>query len=760
MHPIAAWARERLRVPPGHRAAGRPLKLPPYLDRWLRRSAPRRVREAALSCARKNAKSTLVAVAGLYYLVGPGARPGWRGLVGGPDGVRSGETLDLAEALATANGLAVERRYHPAPPGRLQSKTGRLDFLSGSGLGGHASGADLAVLDECGLCSEAHRGLLAGLRTSTSARDGKLWLLGVRAQGPFLPEFQARADGGDPGVHCAIYAADAERDLTDRDGWREANPALGIVKPVARMRADARRACQSPEDEREFRALELNQEVDPVARELVIQAADFEHRCVTAEPPPRSGPVAVGLDVGMSAHLSAAALWWPATGRAECYGAVGGEPPLDRRGRADAVGDRYERMAARGRVVADWAGRAPARRVPEPTGGRGRLAPADLRRRPPSSPRSRGGAHGSEARRLARGLAFAGGVRRGPRRVPVARPCGRRAAPRIPAAGVRDPRFRSGGDTSGRPNPALAEARPTAADRRSGARGRNRGRSMAEAPAPPADLHRAGELMARFHPCMRTAALQRRWDVVRRRVLDRDRHRCRACGIAGAPRRRPPAADQGRRRPVGARQPAGALPRLPRGEDSAGERSTQRAATAAGAPGVAPVRERACRRRRGGGTRPKTVGSSRCASYFNEAAAPGSGARKGYHPVTNSQRLTIRLSECRQRLNELLGIAERTDEQTGELEALTGEVTKLEPELRAAIAAEGATDEAGGDVPDRETRERLELRGRSRVGAWIAAAVRGYRPRRSRSGVRRRVRRRPRRSAARPLRAAARDARP
>ncbi len=358
MHPITAWAAESLRIPPGHRNAGRPLRLPAFADRWLRRSAPRRVRESLLSTARKNAKSTLIAVAGLYYLVGPGARPGWRGLVAGPDAVRSGETADLAEALALANGLAVERRYHPAPPGRLVSKTGRLDFLSGSGSGGHAAGADLAVLDEVGLCAEKHRPLLSGLRTSTSARDGKLWLLGVRSVGPFVAEFEARAAAGDPAVHVAVYTASPDRDLDDPAGWREANPALGKIKPLARMRADARRAAESPEDRREFEQWELNREVDATARDLVIDAGVFAAQCV-ADPdalPDRAGPVAVALDIGSGATMSAAGLYWPQTGRCEVYGAVAAEPPLARRGRGDGVGDRYERMAHRGEL---WAlGRA------------------------------------------------------------------------------------------------------------------------------------------------------------------------------------------------------------------------------------------------------------------------------------------------------------------------------------------------------------------------------------------------------------------
>ena len=95
--------------------------------------------------------------------------------------------------------------------------------------------------------------------------------------------------------------------------------------------------------------------------------------------------------------------------------------------------------------------------------------------------------------------------------------------------------------------------------------------------------------------------------------------------------------------------------------------------------------------------------------------------------MTNAQKITIRLSECRQKLNELLQVDDRTDEQQAELEKLTGEVQKLEPEMRAAIAAEPdpqVTTTQTENV-DPETRERLELRGRARLGNFLQAALRG-----------------------------------
>ena len=56
--------------------------------------------------------------------------------------------------------------------------------------------------------------------------------------------------------------------------------------------------------------------------------------------------------------------------------------------------------------------------------------------------------------------------------------------------------------------------------------------------------------------------------------------------------------------------------------------------------------------------------------------------------MTAAQTIQIKLSSCRQRLNELLQVEERSAEEQTEMEALTNEVSAKEPELRAALAAE------------------------------------------------------------------------
>ena len=93
--------------------------------------------------------------------------------------------------------------------------------------------------------------------------------------------------------------------------------------------------------------------------------------------------------------------------------------------------------------------------------------------------------------------------------------------------------------------------------------------------------------------------------------------------------------------------------------------------------------------------------------------------------MTKKNKLLVEQSELRQRLNELLGKADLTDQEREDLESKTGRAQELETELRAAILAEPDTTETRESTIDAETRERLELRGKARLGRFVEAAMRG-----------------------------------
>ena len=80
--------------------------------------------------------------------------------------------------------------------------------------------------------------------------------------------------------------------------------------------------------------------------------------------------------------------------------------------------------------------------------------------------------------------------------------------------------------------------------------------------------------------------------------------------------------------------------------------------------------------------------------------------------MTTAQRLSIRLSEIRAKLNELSALDEPTDEQRSELRKLSEEYPDLEQRHRASIIAESeqAEQRQAGEEGNRETGEGAELR--------------------------------------------------
>ena len=93
--------------------------------------------------------------------------------------------------------------------------------------------------------------------------------------------------------------------------------------------------------------------------------------------------------------------------------------------------------------------------------------------------------------------------------------------------------------------------------------------------------------------------------------------------------------------------------------------------------------------------------------------------------MTTLQKLQIRQSEIREALNKLLGLETRDAAQTAELEKLTGEGQQIEPEIRAALVAQVDPQEIVTKTVDSETRERLELRGKTGLADYLRAAAGG-----------------------------------
>ena len=320
---------------------------------WLREALAPGVREAGLFVARKNAKSAVVAVLLLACLSGDGPlrRAGFRCGVASLNREKSGELWHQCADIAAASGIT-DVRFLKVPK-RMVSWWGTVEFLSADKSAGHAAGYDVALIDELGLFDEKGRALVAGMLSSTSARDGRMLAISILGNSPLTQELvQRRAD---PSVVVHLYQAPDGCALDDESAWHAANPGLAEgIKSLTYMKDMARRAAALPSEQSNFRAFDLNQTGTPGAA-MIVDAARW-NTCASRRKPERAGCCFVGFDLGGTTSMCAAAAYWPNTSRLDTWGAYGDTPDLAARGEADGVGVLYARMAERGELQT-WAGR-------------------------------------------------------------------------------------------------------------------------------------------------------------------------------------------------------------------------------------------------------------------------------------------------------------------------------------------------------------------------------------------------------------------
>ena len=270
--------------------------LPEYGVGFLRDVFRPGVREGLLCLARKNAKSAVVAVWLLAHLCGPLRRLGFRAGVVSTSKLKANELKSQCEQIAIASGLrGLKFRRSPAP-GRIESVFASVDVLAADSNAGAAAGFDLAVVDELGLLRERDRDLIASMRSSVSARDGRFVSLTVHGGSPFVPEILARR--GDPGLVVHLFQAEEKARLDDEGAWASANPALALgIKSLEYMRGEARRVAVTVSDQASFRALDLNRPSTP-STELLVGVDDFVD-CETDKLPSRDGPLLCRLRSGL-----------------------------------------------------------------------------------------------------------------------------------------------------------------------------------------------------------------------------------------------------------------------------------------------------------------------------------------------------------------------------------------------------------------------------------------------------------------------------
>ena len=211
----------------------------------------------------------------------------------------------------------------------------------------HGAAPKLLLLDEVAQWPDPER-MLAALLTSTGkiADSRALWL-GTRPASDTHPFAVALADGTG---YTQVHAARPDDPLFRKATWTRANPSLPHMPDLlAAVRREAERAKINENACASFKALRLNQGTADVVESLLLDAGTWTR--IEGHEAEAVGSYVLGIDLGSGAAMSAAAAFFPETGRLDCFAVFPELPPLDQRGLMDNVAGLYTRMLGRGELI-------------------------------------------------------------------------------------------------------------------------------------------------------------------------------------------------------------------------------------------------------------------------------------------------------------------------------------------------------------------------------------------------------------------------
>ena len=334
------------------RLAGQAFTVLPWQARFVRGAFAPGVQSAALSVARGNGKTTLLAGIAAATLDGPLAVP-------------RGETVIVASSFEQArisfehilafagDKLRDKRRWKvwdTAQQARIENrKTGsRVRCIGSDPRRAHGLAPVLVLADEPAqwppTTSEA---MLSALSTAMGKQvAARLVSLGTRPADS-QHWFGKMLNGG--GDYAQCHAARPDDPKFQRRTWAKANPSLAAMPDLlAAIKREAEHARRDPSLLASFEALRLNLGTSDVEVSALLAASTWMG--IEGEAG-RAGACTWGIDLGTNAAQSAVAAFWPETGRLEVLAAFPSEPTFAERGLRDGVGRLYDECARRGELI-------------------------------------------------------------------------------------------------------------------------------------------------------------------------------------------------------------------------------------------------------------------------------------------------------------------------------------------------------------------------------------------------------------------------
>lgn len=350
-----------LRVPEGKKA-GKPLKLANFQRNFVKGAFSKDVTVGVLSIGRGNAKTALSAGLALAELVGAlqdDPQPNREIIFAARN--RDQARIAFNFVLGYINSLPEQDQAQ-----FIIRRGSKLEIEFGGNGGGLArciaadgksilGGAPtLAILDERAAWErEKGDNLENAILSGLGKRDGRALIISTSAADD-TNTFSRWLDEPPPGAYVQEHRPPFGLPADDLESLLLANPgaAEGIGSSPDWLLSAAKTAiARGGAALSSFRNLNRNERVSIENRSVLITVDEWLSAEVAPEDlPAREGPCILGVDLGESRSMSAAAFYWPETGRLEALGTFPASPSLADRGAADAVAHRYVEMHERGEL--------------------------------------------------------------------------------------------------------------------------------------------------------------------------------------------------------------------------------------------------------------------------------------------------------------------------------------------------------------------------------------------------------------------------
>lgn len=275
----------------------------------------RRVRLAALSVARGNGKSALLAGLSLAHLLGPMREAYGECYAAALDREQAGVLYRMVRGYIEATpwmAAAVNiRDWHKQV--EVEADRSTWTALTSDARKAHGLAPSFWIADE--VAQWRSRELWDNLATGMGKRAQALGVTISTQAADDLHFFSEMLDAEpSPTTYVQLHSAPKDCALDDREAWAAANPALGAFLNEDQFAGAAERAKRSPSFEPSFRLLNLNQRVAAEGR--FIEQADWEANGEPFDPVELEGMACYGgLDLSSTRDLTAFALWFPEAGK-------------------------------------------------------------------------------------------------------------------------------------------------------------------------------------------------------------------------------------------------------------------------------------------------------------------------------------------------------------------------------------------------------------------------------------------------------------